>query len=337
MQKKTVFISGIAGFLGSHLADLLISEGHTVVGCDDLSGGDLLNVPKAADFYEYDLHDFKLNEKHTRNVDVVFHAAASAYEGFSHFSPYVVTDNVYSTTASLLSASVENSVKRFVFCSSMSRYGEQENFPFHEDMEPLPVSPYGIAKVAAEMLVKNLCKTHGTEWSICVPHNIIGPRQRYNDPFRNVAAIMANRMIQNKAPIIFGDGTQKRCFSPIQDTLQVFERLAFDPIAAGEVFNVGPDENLLEINELCQMLSDITGCQLAPIFYSDRPGEVKIASCSSEKARKLLGYTSRTKVRESLKELVDWIVLRGPKDFEYHLDLEIKNPSTPAPWRERIY
>lgn len=337
MQKKTIFISGIAGFLGSHLADLLLSEGHHVIGCDNLSGGDLINVPQSADFVEYDLHDFQLNLKHTRSVDVVFHAAASAYEGLSHFSPYAITDNVYSTTSSLLSASVANRVKRFVYCSSMSRYGEQNDFPFKEEMTPLPVSPYGIAKLASEMLVRNLCETHGIEWSICVPHNIIGPRQRYDDPFRNVAAIMANRMLQNKAPIIFGDGSQQRCFSPIQDTLQVFEKLAFDPVAAGEVFNVGPDEKIIEVKELALMLAQITGCDIPPVYSSPRPGEVKIASCSSDKARRLLGYKSKTELKDSLQELVAWIRLHGPKDFDYHLDLEIQSDSTPPPWADRSF
>lgn len=337
MQKKTVFISGIAGFLGSHLADLLLSEGHTVVGCDNLSGGELANVPAEADFFEYDLHDFQRNLKHTRDVDVVFHAAAMAYEGLSHFSPYMITDNVYTTTCSLLSAAIENRVKRFVFCSSMSRYGEQSEFPFVEDMVPLPVSPYGVAKVAAEMALQNLARTHGMEWSICIPHNIVGPRQKYNDPFRNVAAIMINRMLQNKAPIIFGDGSQMRCFSPIQDTLQVFEKLALDPIAAGEIFNVGPDEKLIQIRDLAATLAELTGCHLPPIYYSDRPGEVRIATCSSEKARRLLGYRSKTDLKDSLREMVEWIREKGPKDFDYHLDLEIKSPSTPAPWRERVY
>lgn len=337
MQTKTIFISGIAGFLGSHLAELLLSEGHTVVGCDNLSGGDIENVPSGADFYHYDLHDFSLNLKHTNNVDIVFHAAASAYEGLSHFSPYSVTDNVYSTTCSLLSASVANGVKRFVYCSSMSRYGERKEVPFREEMSLEPVSPYGIAKVASEMAIRNLAKTHGMEWSICVPHNIIGPRQRYDDPFRNVAAIMTNRMLQGKAPIIFGDGSQRRCFSPIQDTLQVFEKLALDPVAAGEVFNVGPDENTIEVKELSLLLAKLTGCDIPPIYYSDRPGEVKIATCSSDKARRLLGYKSKTSLEDSLKELVNWIQQKGPKDFDYHLDLEIKSPSTPTPWRERIY
>jgi UDP-glucose 4-epimerase len=337
MTKQRIFISGIAGFLGSHLADLLISEGHHVLGADDLSGGDIANVPREADFYEYDLHDLEKNRKLTREVDVVFHAAASAYEGLSHFSPYYITHSVYSMTCSLLSAAVDNSVRRFVFCSSMSRYGEQSALPFHEDMAPLPVSPYGIAKVAAEMSLRNLARTHGMEWTVCVPHNIIGPRQRYDDPYRNVAAIMTNRMLQGKAPIVFGDGSQMRCFSPVQDTLQVFEKLALDPVAAGEVFNVGPDENLIEIKELALILAELTGCDLPPIYYDDRPGEVKIASCSSDKARRLLGYRSRTPLRESLRELVGWIRQKGPKDFDYHLDLEIKSPSTPAPWRERIY
>ncbi len=334
MKKQTIFISGLAGFLGSHLADLLLAEGHKVIGCDNLTGGDPENVPKDAELLEYDLRDHAKNLKATKHADIVFHAAATAYDGFSLFSPFHITDNIYSASASLMSASVENKVRRFVYCSSMARYGEQSS-PFVENMATRPVTPYGIAKVAAENLLRNLCETHGMEYVICVPHNIIGPRQKYDDPYRNVAAIMINRMIQGLPPIIYGDGQQKRCFSDIRDTLQVFEHLLFSSSAQGQVINVGPDEEFISIRQLAETLAELLGQAFEPRYVEARPNEVFFANCSADKARNLFHYQTRFSIKESLSEMVTWIQKKGPKPFQYHLPLEIHNARTPRTWVER--
>ncbi|MCI0552142.1 MAG: NAD-dependent epimerase/dehydratase family protein, partial [Anaerolineae bacterium] len=207
-----IFVSGVAGFLGSHLAERLVSDGHDVIGVDNLSGGYRDNVPEGVVFHEADCRDVQAMTALMKGVDVVYHCAAAAYEGLSVFSPVYVNEQTYMTTVALLSAAAQNKVKRFVYLSSMARYGHQQT-PFTEDMTPKPQDPYGIAKVAAELQVRELCETHGLEWVIAVPHNIIGPRQKYDDPYRNVASIMANRMLRGKAPIIYGDGKQMRCFS----------------------------------------------------------------------------------------------------------------------------
>lgn len=336
MAKKTIFISGIAGFLGSHAADIFLADGHSVVGMDNLSGGLLDNVPKEADFYEYDLLDFKKNLQHLAHVDVIFHAAAAAYDGLSHFSPYAINLNIVSGSASLFSAAVQRGIKKIVFCSSMARYGDHKAAPFTELMAPRPVSPYGLAKLHAELLLVNLAETHKFDWTICVPHNVVGPRQRYDDPYRNVAAITANRLLQGLRPIIFGDGEQLRCFSPVQDVLQVLDRLTFDAQTSGQIFNLGPDHQPISINQLCRMLCNITGQDLQPLYFDQRPREVLVATCSSEKAKRLLGFESRVTLQDSLQELVNWIQKRGPKSFDYHIDLEVQSSITPAPWRERI-
>ena len=120
----------------------------------------------------------------------------------SVFSPYEITKNNYLASVSIFSAAINEKVKRIIFCSSMARYGGQQT-PFTEDMKPNPVDPYAISKVAAENVLINLCELNNVEYVIAVPHNIIGPRQRYDDPFRNVVSIMLNRMLQGKAPIIY--------------------------------------------------------------------------------------------------------------------------------------
>ena len=144
-----IFISGIAGFLGSHLADQFISDGHEVVGCDSLIGGELDNVPEKAEFYQYDCCFRNSMLKITKGCDLVYHTAATAYEGLSVFSPHLITQNIVTGSVSLFSAAIENKVKRIVYCSSMARYGTNK-VPFKEDYTPAPQDPYGIAKVAAE-------------------------------------------------------------------------------------------------------------------------------------------------------------------------------------------
>jgi UDP-glucose 4-epimerase len=330
-----VFITGIAGFLGSHLADRFLQEGHSVVGVDSLIGGYVDNVPDGARFYARDLVKDSVQDLLT-DVDLVIHAACTAYEGLSVFSPALVVSNTTQATTELLSQTIKAKVKKFVYLSSMARYGTIDT-PYTEDMQPKPQDPYGIAKLASEKLVENLCNTHGLEWVVLVPHNIIGPRQKYDDPFRNVASIMANRLLQNQPPIIYGDGQQMRCFSFIQDVVDPLYVACMSDEALGQVINIGPDEEPITINELAEKLQSIVGTTFKPIYTGGRPQEVKIALCSSDKARRLLGYQTSTTLENGLRELVDWIRARGVKDFEYHLPIEIESDRLPATWSQRWF
>lgn len=335
MSYSRVFVSGVAGFLGSHIADMLIKKNYTVVGCDNLSGGDKSNVPSKTQFFNYDCSDLQKNIMSTKKVDIVVHAAAAAYEGYSVFCPNYVTQNILNNTISLLTAAIRNGVKRFIYFSSMSRYGENE-LPFREDLTPRPLTPYGIAKFASEQMVKQLCTTHGLEYVICVPHNIVGARQKYDDPFRNVAAIMANRMLQGLQPIIYGNGEQKRCFSDVRDTLQVFEQLITEDKACGKIINIGPDEEFITINKLAQEIAQQINFDLKPIYVSKRPNEVFHATCSSDLARKEFGYKTQYKLTETLQQIIDWIQLKGVKDFDYHILPEIEK-NLPLTWRDKLF
>ena len=210
-NKYNILVTGVAGFLGSHLSEKLANQGHNVTGIDNMIGGYKDNIPKNIAFYEIDCCDFEKVKKIMKGINIVYHCAATAHEGLSVFSPYEITKNNYLASVSIFSAAINEKVKRITFCSSMARYGEQKT-PFLESMKPLPVDPYAVSKVAAEELLINLCDLNNIEWVIAVPHNIIGPRQKYDDPFRNVVSIMINRMLQGKAPIIYGDGEQKDVF-----------------------------------------------------------------------------------------------------------------------------
>lgn len=336
-KKPKIFISGVAGFLGSHLADKFIAEGYKVAGCDNLIGGYLDNVPSEVEFYQYDLNFHNSIVKITKNSDIIFHCAATAYEGLSVFSPYFVTKNIVESSVSLITAAIANKAERFVFCSSMARYGTQEKVPFTEDMTPKPQDPYGIGKYSSELFLRNLCETHGMDYVIAVPHNIIGPRQKYDDPYRNVASIMINLMLQGRQPIIYGDGEQKRCFSFIQDDIDILYRLAFEKSAVGEVINIGPDDEFVTINQLAGCIAEIIGLDLNPEYEKSRPQEVLLANCSAEKARQMFGYSPKIRLKDGLRSMVDHIRTRGTKPFKYHIDLEIVNNKTPDTWKNRKF
>ena len=334
---KRVVITGVAGFLGSHLADRFLQEGWEVVGIDNLIGGYLDNVPSGVEFHNLDLTEATLElDEAFVGAELVIHAACTAYEGLSVFSPSLVVDNTVMATVNTLGSSIRAGVSKVVYMSSMARYGDHGDQQFSEEMETKPQDPYGIAKVASEGLVKNLCDTHGLDWIILVPHNIIGPRQKYDDPYRNVASIMINRMLQENQPIIYGDGSQRRCFSFITDVVEPLYVACNSSLAHGEVINIGPDEETVTINELAERLSRIIEFDLKPQYMPGRPNEVPIAECSSNKARKFLDYRTQVKLEEGLVEMVDWIRIRGPKPFDYHLPVEIINERTPETWTKKL-
>lgn len=330
-----IYITGIAGFLGSHLAKKLLSSGHIVGGNDTMILGDEENLPKNIEFHNTDCCDYDQMVKNIKSYDIVYHCAATAHEGLSVFSPNFITKNIYQASISVMTASIVNNVKKFVFCSSMARYGTQVT-PFTEDMPTKPQDPYGIAKVASEDTLKLLGDVHGMNYNIAVPHNIVGPNQKYDDPFRNVMSIFINRNLQALPAIIYGDGMQKRCFSYIDDVIFCLEKLALDQSINKEIVNIGPDEETITVLELSKLVANETGFNGEPIFVKDRPKEVKEASCSSDKARKLLNYETKTTLKDSIKHTALYIKNRGIKKFKYDIPLEIKSDITPVTWSKKI-
>ena len=268
-------------------------------------------------------------------ADLVIHAACTAYEGLSVFSPALVVRNTVQISVNAMTATIRARVPKFVYMSSMARYGDNWGDVFDESLDPKPQDPYGIAKLSAENLLTNLSKVHHIDLVILVPHNIVGARQKFDDPFRNVASIMTNRMLQGKQPIIYGDGSQLRCFSFIQDVIAPIMQACESPEAVGQVINVGPDESPISILELARRLAAIIGFDLDPIFMPGRPQEVYVALCSSDKARQLLGYKTTVSLDQGLVDLVDWIRPRV-KPFEYHLPIEIDSDLTPKTWTQRL-
>lgn len=350
-----IFITGVAGFLGSHLAEHLRDQGHQIWGCDNLSGGDPHNVPGGVAWSTTDCRNQALMraELDIFKPELLYHCAAMAHEGLSSFSPAFICDNIFQASVATFSAAIAAGVKRIVFTSSMARYGKgswlasagsctiharvPRDPPFYEEMEPAPVDPYGISKVAAEQVLKVLCETHGVKYRIAVPHNIIGPRQNFTDPYRNVASIFLNRLRQGKQGIVYGDGTQKRCFSPAADILPCLAALGLDDsLENGGVWNIGPDNGEISINELYKTCCDVAGVTCDPAYVPGRPNEVRDAWCTADKARKELGYLERATLGDTLAAMYAAIPIGG-KPFRYEgAPLEIVTDKTPATWKERL-
>lgn len=332
-----VFITGIAGFLGSNLADWCLKKNYQVSGCDNLVGGEKENFKDLdVEFFNIDCENLEEMTKAMKGVDVLCHAASYAHEGLSSVSPTLICRNNMMGSVSTFTAAIKNNVKRIVFCSSMARYGAIP-IPYKEDDVPNPVDPYGVSKLAAENILKILSKTYGFEYNIAVPHNIIGPRQKYDDPFRNVASIMVNLILQKRKPIIYGDGQQKRCFSDIDDCIACLDKLMFDDNIINEIVNIGPDEEFITINQLFEIVSNKLKFNETAIYKKERPNEIYEAMCSSDKARKLLNYKTNVPLSESMDKMIDYIKIRGTKDFKYNYPIEIKSSITPETWTKKLF
>lgn len=326
-----IFITGIAGFLGSHLAEELKRLGHHVDGNDS----EICSSVKLSPLQKLDCNNTKIlkNVIEGHKTSTLIHCAATAHEGFSNFSPSFITKNIYEASVSTFSAAIAAGVKRIIFMSSMARYGAQ-TLPFHESQTPHPVDPYGIAKVAAEDTLKVLSRTHGVEYVIVIPHNIIGPGQRYWDPYRNVASIMINKSLKGEQLIVYGDGLQERCFSPIKDCLHSLVKMIDAPIA-GETINIGPEKGKMTVLNLAHMINRLAGSTKPIIHVPDRPNEVKQAYCTSRKVKHLLGYEPQQSIEDCLKEMIEHIRSVGTKDFQYSFPLEISE-GCPLTWKERL-
>jgi len=339
-----VFITGIDGFLGAKLHDYLVRKRHKVTGNDSLICNTGLTQLAT---WNVDCRDFEhmSNMFDLHETEVLVHCAATAHEGLSSFSPSFVTKNIFEASVATFSAAIAAGVKRIVFMSSMARYGRgQFGPPFSETMTPAPVDPYGIAKVAAEQVLRVLCETHGIKWCCLVPHNIIGPGQKYDDPYRNVVAIMINRVLQGLPIQIYGDGEQVRCFSPVTDILPCIEA-AIEGNGDGEIINIGPDCGEISINLLANFIWD-ESVEAGPTLVENlparpktlienlpaRPNEVRDAYCVADKSRRLLGYKPHTTFIECLSDMIDYILDHGVKPFQYFAPIEIER-GLPETWK----
>ena len=332
METHRVVVTGGAGFMGSWLVDQLLKMGHTVVSVDNLLGGNMVNVNKDCEFVRGDLRKFDLANRAVKRADVIFHLAAYAAEGQSFFSPIAINDINITPMNNLLVAAVNKGVSRFVFTSSMAVYGEQPP-PFSEKMSRKPVDPYGIGKSYCETMLETFSATFDFEFVIIRPHNVYGPRQNIADPYRNVLGIWMNRIMRGLAPIIYGDGEQVRAFSYVEDDAPALANAGFSRKSANQIINLGSKEKV-SINDACQLLLRATGSKAEPVHETERPGEVKYAWCTVEKATKLLNYRTTFPLAEGMARMWAWAKKFGPKEPTYTLPLEIRKKA-PRVWLEK--
>src|SRR3989454_5384318 len=236
-------VTGGAGFLGSHVAEHLLELGHEVVVLDDLSGGFVDNVPSGATFAKGSILNQELTERLFKeyNFTYVYHLAAYAAEGLSHFIKRFNYNNNLLGSVNLINAAVNHGIKRFVFTSSIAVYGAGQT-PMTEDTTPLPEDSYGIAKLAVERELKISHEMFGLEYIIFRPHNVYGERQNIGDRYRNVVGIFMNQLLKGEPMTIFGDGTQQRAFTYIKDIAPLIGDSVNHPAARNEIFNVGADQ-----------------------------------------------------------------------------------------------
>lgn len=335
-MKKKILVTGVAGFMGSHLAESLANEGHKVYGIDNLSIGRKINIPLNITFIKCDL----VNAKRTKGVidkikpQLVYHLAAWAHEGLSQFMPRLITENNYNAFLNLIIPAINNGMERIVVASSMSVYGSQKP-PFSEDMPTIPDDIYGVAKAAIEKAVEILADVHGFEYTIIRPHNVYGPKQALWDPYRNVVAIFINRLMKGLSPIIYSDGKQTRAFSYIDDVTPYIVKAGFLKKAKGQVFNIGPLEEYT-VNELADFVLDAFNSKLKPVYMPERPREVRAAYCTNEKAKKLLGYCTTVNLKEGVEKMVKWAKTLGPQEFQYLDTIELAGENLPKAWAEKL-
>ena len=323
-----ILITGVAGLLGSRLADWIQNNTeHTVIGIDDMSGGYEENVPSDVGLYEFNLCSQEYVEKVfiEEDIDIVYHFAAYAAEGLSPFIRNYNYKNNLLASANLITCSIKHDIKRFVFASSMSVYGNTYEPPFDEDMPPQPMDPYGIAKFAVEQDLKVAYDQHKLPYTIVRPHNFYGKNQNIWDKYRNVLGIWMWQILNGHSPTVFGDGSQVRAFSYVDDSLEPLWRASQKDECVGEIINLGGIHEV-SIQEACDTLLKVTGTDLQPDYHEMRH-EAQYAYSTWDKSVKMLGFEHKTSLEDGLKQMWNWAQHQpNRKRFvwkKYEIDKEI--------------
>lgn len=330
-MKGTCLVTGGAGFMGSHLCSDLTASGYNVIALDDLSGGFVENVPQGTKFVQGSINDVELVEKIFKEdkIDYIFHLAAYAAEGLSHFIKRFNYTNNLIGTINLINAAVNHEVKCFVFTSSIAVYGTNQ-VPMTEDLTPMPEDSYGIAKYAVEMDLKVSHEMFGLNYIVFRPHNVYGERQNIGDKYRNVIGIFMNQMMQDKPVTVFGDGEQTRAFSYIGDVSPIIARSIETPEAYNQIFNVGADTPYT-VNYLAEVVAKAMNKPLRKV-HLDARNEVVNAYASHAKIRSVFGEHIKASLEEGVKRQADWALKAGSKASAKFENIEVSK-NLPPSWR----
>jgi len=310
LSGEKVLVTGGAGFIGSHIVDSLLAKDFEVTVLDNLSSGKMKNIEQHLNkenlhFIKGDIRDDDAVKQAVKDIDAVFHEAALVSVTRSVENPFPTNEVNVTGTLNLLKASLEVSVKRFIYASSASVYGETETLPKKETLPTRPISPYATSKLAAENYCKAFHKVYGLETVSLRYFNVYGPRQTHG-PYSGVITIFTNRLLNDEPPIIYGDGTQTRDFTDVQDAVQASMLSLKCKNAVGEEFNVATGKQTT-INQLAQTLLRLTGkTSLQPKHTDPREGDIKHSYADISKARRVLGYEPKITLKDGLNTLVEW-------------------------------
>ncbi len=325
-------VTGGAGFIGAHVVRDLLEQGDRVVVLDDLSGGFEDNIPEGVEFIKGSITDEKLIENifSKYKFDRVYHLAAYAAEGLSHFIRRFNYNNNLIGSINLINASVNHGVKCFVFTSSIAVYGANQ-LPMSEEMVPQPEDPYGIAKYAVEQDLESAHRMFGLDYIIFRPHNVYGEFQNIGDKYRNVIGIFMNQIMQKLPLTVFGDGTQTRAFSYVKEISGIIASSPNNKDAYGQVFNVGADTPY-SVNELLKVVGEVFGV-VPEVSYLEARKEVLHAYSTHEKVAKFFPNTPKFTLREGLEKMADWAKLHGPRKSPEFGEIEVEKNMPPS-WKK---
>ncbi len=327
-----ILVTGGAGFIGSHVAEALVRRGHDVTVLDDLSGGSAEHVPAAAAFVQGSVVDSALVDRlcDQQRFAAIYHLAAYAAEGLSHFiKRFNYTNNVIGSV-NLLNAAVNTGVRTFVFTSSIAVYGSSPDLPMTEDTPLRPSDSYGIAKQAIELELRACLDLFDLDFVIFRPHNVYGPHQHIADRYRNVVGIFMNQILHGRPMTIFGDGTQTRAFSYIDAVAPLMAEAIDLPGCRNEVFNVGADQPCT-LNDLAALVAKAMGVT-PEIVHLPARHEVQHAHATHDKARRVFGPRPHTSLEEGLGRMAAWARQHGPRPSTTFSQIEIAR-NLPAAWR----
>jgi UDP-glucose 4-epimerase len=328
-----ILVTGGAGFIGSHIAEYLIQQDDEVLVLDDLSGGFADNLVEGVRFVRGSINDIVLINHlfKQERFDYVYHLAAYAAEGLSHFIKRFNYRNNLIGSVNLINAAINTGVKCFVFTSSIAVYGTSPELPMTEETPARPEDPYGIAKLAVEQELKVCKQMFGLNYIIFRPHNVYGERQNIGDKYRNVVGIFMNQILQGQPMTIFGDGAQTRAFSYIRDVAPIIAESINVPAAYNQVFNIGADQPY-SVNELAHCVAQVMGVE-PNIAYLPPRKEVLDAYSSHEKVRRVFGERELHNLEEGLSRMAKWVHGHGSRSSQNFRNIEVMK-NFPQAWLE---
>ena len=333
MKEASALVTGAAGFIGSHVAEHCVAQGMRVVAVDDLSGGFRENVPQSVEWMQGDVRDPGFVAALWRNnrFDYVYHLAAYAAEGLSHFIRRYNYETNLLGSINLINQAVEHELKCFVFASSIAVYGSNQ-LPMTEDLVPRPEDPYGISKYAVEMDLQSAHEMFGLNYVIVRPHNVFGERQNIADKYRNVIGIFMNQVLQGRPMTIFGDGLQTRAFSYIDDVAPHVARAPMIEGAINQVFNLGADTPYTVL-ELAQTVAEAFNVPCS-VEHLPARNEVVHAFSDHSRAREVFNVTTHVPLKDGISRMAEWVKRRGTSKAIEFDNIEIQK-NLPPSWRKR--